>query len=229
MYRLASMNVYVEGFEYPQPKASIFDLSWHLKTEVYNSGILNQEDIAEINQTAGSDFITPDGSSDGYNHQGTINMYVGNLSPDKIQAVKDLIHYTLDSMNVSYSISGPEQSGLLNSQVFRYNIINNPEADKFQAQPPELNMANATMQRMISGILKLEFNSEGASFHVDVILDRIKNIRSYDIQEFVHETIVDGNMIEPSKDANYWKDRLNTLGKIALWAKQHRFNTLYIV
>ena len=81
--RLASMNLIVNGYQYPENLDTIIDLCYYLGTPVRNKIIeeVGEDGFQEFLDKNGFEFIAPDGT-DVFEETGTINFYVSGLSQD---------------------------------------------------------------------------------------------------------------------------------------------------
>jgi len=174
LLKIASMNVYVQDFQYPTDLDTINDIARDAERKLPFKN-LTDEEKTNFNSQRTPEIVTPDGLEID-STSGVINFYTAGLTPVRIEEF-------LDSILSSLKQAGAENIGEVKrekSKAFKSDVIRIPVGSitkKEVIKPPELNMANDNALHIFQGVLKYQFG-EGFLGDIDVN-DLIKRIDYY--------------------------------------------------
>jgi len=208
LLKIASMNVYVQDFQYPTELNTLNDIARHAETKLPFNTLSEEEKKNFISQRT-PEVVTIDGL-DVDSTSGIINFYTAGLNPTRVEEF-------LDSILSSLKQAGAENIGELKrekSKMFKSDVIRIPVGSitkKEVVKPPELNMANANATHIFQGILKYQFG-EGSLVNIDAN-DLIKRIDYYLGEKQLPETPNRGleQKLVPWKEGDDEYQKINTL------------------
>jgi len=232
--KIATMDVVVDGFRYPQIPETLLNISNSIMYSPQLSNYLKnlpEEEREYFKENHLTELVTPDTSSSKYNAPiGHINIYLRGLNPNRIKEYNQLIQNILKTLKLEFDEPKIDISNMYDSKVLRINITRNPHAYHQLDIPPELNLANENASRIFNGILKTPMEDINAA----QLISRINSITRKDKIEFEHEGLEEQTpsgmkIIEPPKSMEYYDQRLERIKEIAQWALDHGYKTISVI
>jgi len=151
LVKIASMDVYIQDFKYPQNLDTLSDLANDAWTKLPFVN-LEEEEKKTFNAQRTPEVVTIDGL-DVDSTSGTINFYTAGLSAVRVEEWLQSILKTLkDDGAEKIGAIRRERSNMFKSEVIRIPVGN--IVKKEQIRPPELNMANDNARHILQKVLK---------------------------------------------------------------------------
>jgi hypothetical protein len=227
--KTATMDVMVSGFDYPQKREDLLDLSHvvehNLREELKN--IIGEDNYKNFIKEKAHYFLTPDGD-DEFNRTGIMNLYTRGIPERYLPTICSLIKYLLTDIDgvIVGDISKIEPSGMLDSDVIRIEIKEN-NYSPIKNVPPELNMANRNAHTIMQ-LLNFSMSGAGGCFDAWQVISRIDRLIDSQKEEFVIEPRSEGNYYEGGIDIQYIEDRVEKLRDIAQWAIDNGYKKICV-
>jgi len=160
LLKIASMDVYVQDFQYPTDLNTINDIARDAERKLpFNN--LSEEEKNKFRSQRTPEVVAVDGL-DIDSTSGVINFYTAGLSPVRIEEF-------LDSILSSLKQAGAENIGEVKrekSKMFKSDVIRIPVGSitkKEVVKPPELNMANGNAIHIFQNVLRYQNFDNGIS------------------------------------------------------------------
>jgi len=177
--KFASMDVYVVDHTYDQEVDNILHLCFALSHDFFTllSKILTNEEMEHWKQNRPMEVLAPDGYS-WDKPSGVMNFYIVGLPESKLPKIVSMLKYILGEKGVKFGDLIYEKSGIFDSNVVRFPIIELPSQEI--NNPPKMHLSNANMRFLFEDLLGLNldqhsFDTWQISQKIDLARSTLKN------------------------------------------------------
>jgi hypothetical protein len=224
--KIASMDLYIEGYQQPEEMNNILDASFNLKRKLLYEVLTEKELQLYSKEGAPYDVLDIDGDSQFDATQGILNFYSYQYPEHKLNAALNALKYFAKEINSEVTkITGPERQGQKN-EVYRIYIKMTPQQNK--DEPPRINMANANAYKLFQGILNFNVDEPMDAWQIIARIDRIFQAQ---LEEFETETTTEkgeqgATYVNMGTSMEYMKRRLEEIKQVAQWAVNNNYQKL---
>jgi hypothetical protein len=233
-----SVTFTVAGHDYSNQIKDLNDLGNFLSRKIIvpHMSKLSEEDLKKAQQIY-PDSISPDFSTWQWGEgEEVLNFYTAGFET-MLPKMLDAIKYFLDDLGIQYGQMRTEKSGVHNSDVIRIPILN---MKKLKDPAPEVNMSNRNARIIVHDLLQFpDPNEDEYKLPVADLLIRINNVQDYliDIHTVEPYSVSKKNQEEELKSTIFngglsfeqIKRHLDSLEKLALWAKTNGYDQINLI
>lgn len=247
--KLASMDLVVRDYQYPQGLNTILEICFYLMPligkVIYDE--IGEKGLKEFRDKNTSEFIAPDGTGV-FDETGIINFYVNGLSQNLFMKLIPLIRDRLEDVDIttgSPSIENfgqkkqellrrdPEQKDQINDyyknidddkiRVVRFPITENINKYKSKNEPPTVNMSSSNAGIISEKILQIPiddgFSALDLKNRLDGIISNIDRLSNSPASRYGYEQ-------EWNLDFYYVRQKLIEIRAVAEWAVANGYEYL---
>jgi len=218
------MDVYVKGFNPPEETYTLLDLCFYLMRKAFTPCFEQwPEEVQNAWRTNGcrSETFAPDGDSVYNEPTGTINFYVMGIEPPYVEQVLDEVKNKLHDIGVEhgpFKRDGYKDGVTPGTRVIRIPITSNQNDRDGEDLPPEIHRSNANMIQLLKHILDFQpDDAHHSCFTMDARELELKTQMMMDAPS---------SELSMQRGSGYREDIIS-LNKLARWALDHGFDTVY--
>lgn len=232
LLKTASMSLYVHGFEHPQDLKTVRGICEYLSYLHNSSNLLTPEEskIWNANSPIHTTFFSPDGD-DALKSIGTINNYVKGYPKNKIAKLRQFVMSSLKKINVSLKeIQFAKFENSSDFRVIRYVMSNNPNVREKIDSPPEINYSGSHVDSIVMALKGKTADPNGENLDAIATLHAIDALKTpVDVANKIttHKQLV--NTPQNLAGAAAVFQRLQEVRKVAQWAVDHGYKSIYFV
>lgn len=156
--------------------------------------------------------------------KGILNFYSGGMDPALVQKCLNAIKYLLGEYGAK--LTGPitkDISRLYETETYRFPV----SVENKENIAPELNVTNMAAQKIVQDMLQMHGEDVYAgSVSVSDLLFKLGSLSGFSIQNMQTEPEVSKNSYSFGFDEERLQRYINELTRMAVWAKEHEYDTI---